>query len=119
MGRRVVEIGERAAGGCFGVAGEEEAAGGERVAVFRHQGKINAVSNVCQHQNGPLGEGQVVDIKWKGDLYRVQIKAITRGKVTTKTLGIKRGKPQPKRRPVSPRDPFWPVGYQAWEIVAG
>ena len=33
---------------------------GERVAVFRYDGKISAVSNVCQHQNGPLGEGRIV-----------------------------------------------------------
>jgi sulfoxide reductase heme-binding subunit YedZ len=32
----------------------------ERVAVFKYDGKISAVSNVCQHQNGPLGEGKVV-----------------------------------------------------------
>ncbi len=34
---------------------------GERVAVFRYDGKVSAMSNVCQHQNGPLGEGKVVD----------------------------------------------------------
>ena len=33
---------------------------GERVAVFKYEGKISAVSNVCQHQNGPLGEGKIV-----------------------------------------------------------
>lgn len=33
---------------------------GERVAVFKYDGKISAVSNVCQHQNGPLGEGRIV-----------------------------------------------------------
>jgi sulfoxide reductase heme-binding subunit YedZ len=33
---------------------------GERVAVFRYDGKISALSNVCQHQNGPLGEGRIV-----------------------------------------------------------
>lgn len=33
---------------------------GERVAIFRYDGKISAVSNVCQHQNGPLGEGRIV-----------------------------------------------------------
>lgn len=33
---------------------------GERVAVFRHDGFVSAVSNVCQHQNGPLGEGKIV-----------------------------------------------------------
>jgi len=36
------------------------ALGGERVAVFRYDGKISALSNVCQHQNGPLGEGRVL-----------------------------------------------------------
>jgi nitrite reductase/ring-hydroxylating ferredoxin subunit len=33
----------------------------ERVAVFRYDGRISAISNVCQHQNGPLGEGRVVN----------------------------------------------------------
>jgi sulfoxide reductase heme-binding subunit YedZ len=33
---------------------------GERVAVFRYDGKVSALSNVCQHQNGPLGEGRIV-----------------------------------------------------------
>ena len=33
---------------------------GERVAVFRYDGKISAVSNVCRHQSGPLGEGKIV-----------------------------------------------------------
>lgn len=46
---------------------------GERVAIFRHDGKISAVSNVCQHQNGPLGEGRVVDgcitCPWHGYQY--------------------------------------------------
>jgi len=33
---------------------------GERVAVFRYDNRISAVSNVCRHQNGPLGEGKIV-----------------------------------------------------------
>jgi nitrite reductase/ring-hydroxylating ferredoxin subunit len=33
---------------------------GERVAVFRYDGRVSAISNVCQHQNGPLGEGRIV-----------------------------------------------------------
>jgi sulfoxide reductase heme-binding subunit YedZ len=33
---------------------------GERVAIFRYEGKVSALSNVCQHQNGPLGEGRIV-----------------------------------------------------------
>lgn len=46
---------------------------GERVAVFKYDGKIAAVSNVCQHQNGPLGEGKVIDgcitCPWHGYQY--------------------------------------------------
>ncbi len=47
----------------------------ERVAVFRYdQNKLCAVSNVCQHQNGPLGEGKVIDgcitCPWHGYQYR-------------------------------------------------
>ena len=34
---------------------------GERVAVFRYEGRLSALSNVCQHQNGPLGEGRIVN----------------------------------------------------------
>ena len=47
----------------------------ERVAVFRYDdNKLCAVSNVCQHQNGPLGEGRVIDgcitCPWHGYQYR-------------------------------------------------
>ena len=35
-------------------------AAGERIAVFRYGHQVSAVSNVCQHQNGPLGEGKIV-----------------------------------------------------------
>ena len=47
----------------------------ERVAVFRYDdNKLCAVSNVCQHQNGPLGEGKVIDgcitCPWHGYQYR-------------------------------------------------
>ena len=47
---------------------------GERVAVFRYNGKVSCVSNVCQHQNGPLGEGRIVDgcitCPWHGYQYQ-------------------------------------------------
>ena len=47
---------------------------GERVAIFRYEGKISVVSNVCQHQNGPLGEGRIIDgcitCPWHGYQYR-------------------------------------------------
>jgi len=52
--------------------------GAERIAVFRYRDngktKLAAVSNVCQHQNGPLGEGRVIDglitCPWHGYQYR-------------------------------------------------
>jgi nitrite reductase/ring-hydroxylating ferredoxin subunit len=34
---------------------------GERIAVFRHEKGISAIMGVCSHQNGPLGEGCVID----------------------------------------------------------
>ena len=47
--------------------------GGERVAVFRYDGRVSAVSNVCRHQNGPLGEGKIIDgcitCPWHGYQY--------------------------------------------------
>ena len=50
------------------------APGGERIAVFRYAGKVAAVSNVCRHQGGPLGEGRVIDgcitCPWHGFQYR-------------------------------------------------
>ena len=46
---------------------------GERVAIFKYEGKISALSSVCKHQNGPLGEGKVVDgcvvCPWHGYQY--------------------------------------------------
>lgn len=46
---------------------------GERVAIFRYDGRVSAVSNVCRHQNGPLGEGKIVDgcitCPWHGYQY--------------------------------------------------
>ncbi len=47
--------------------------GGERIAVFRYDGKVSCVSSVCRHQNGPLGEGKIVDgcitCPWHGYQY--------------------------------------------------
>jgi nitrite reductase/ring-hydroxylating ferredoxin subunit/DMSO/TMAO reductase YedYZ heme-binding membrane subunit len=63
---RVEEIAEKRA--------KVVALAGERVAVFRYDGKVSAISNVCQHQNGPLGEGKILDgcvtCPWHGYQYR-------------------------------------------------
>ena len=45
----------------------------ERIAVFKTEGSLYAVNNVCKHQNGPLGEGKIVDgcitCPWHGYQY--------------------------------------------------
>lgn len=48
---------------------------GDRVAVFRHGEKLSAIANACAHQNGPLGEGRIlnclVTCPWHGFQYDV------------------------------------------------
>lgn len=76
--RRQDEVGKEYVPACSVDEIEENRArivqcGGERVAVFRYGGKLSAVSNVCRHQNGPLGEGKIVDgcitCPWHGYQY--------------------------------------------------
>ncbi len=51
------------------------AKGGERIAVFRDGDQIGALSNLCAHQNGPIGEGRIIDgcvtCPWHGYQYRL------------------------------------------------
>ena len=46
---------------------------GERVAIYRYDGNISAISGVCRHQNGPLAEGRILDgcitCPWHGYQY--------------------------------------------------
>jgi len=46
---------------------------GERIAIFKYDGKLSALSNVCRHQNGPLGEGKIINgcvtCPWHGYQY--------------------------------------------------
>jgi len=46
---------------------------GERVAIFKYDGRVSAISNVCRHQNGPLGEGRIINgcitCPWHGYQY--------------------------------------------------
>ena len=46
----------------------------ERIAVFKYDGKLSAVHNVCKHQMGPLGEGKIIDgcitCPWHGYQYQ-------------------------------------------------
>ncbi len=49
---------------------------GERVAIVKYEGKISALSGVCQHQNGPLAEGKFVHgcltCPWHGYQYKCE-----------------------------------------------
>jgi nitrite reductase/ring-hydroxylating ferredoxin subunit/DMSO/TMAO reductase YedYZ heme-binding membrane subunit len=49
---------------------------GERIAVFRDGDQIGALTNLCAHQNGPLGEGRMIDgcvtCPWHGYQYRLE-----------------------------------------------
>ena len=46
---------------------------GENIAIFKYEGKVSAVHNVCRHQMGPLGEGKIIDgcitCPWHGYQY--------------------------------------------------
>ena len=49
---------------------------GDRVAVFLMEGQLSAIANACAHQNGPLGEGKIIDClvtcPWHGFQYDVR-----------------------------------------------
>lgn len=52
------------------------APGGERIAVFRDGAQVGALTNLCAHQNGPIGEGRIIDgcvtCPWHGFQYRLE-----------------------------------------------
>ncbi len=45
----------------------------QNIAIFKYDQKISAVSNICKHQMGPLGEGKIIDgcitCPWHGYQY--------------------------------------------------
>ena len=82
---------------------------GERVAVFRYDGKVSAISNVCKHQNGPLGEGKIVDgcvvCPWHGYQYRPDDGASPppfSEKVPTFRVAVRAGRVFVDPRPLAP-----------------
>lgn len=90
--------------------------GSERIAVFRSAGKVSAISNVCRHQNGPLGEGKIVDgcvvCPWHGYQYRPHDGASPppfTEKVATYRLRIEAGRLQVDPRPLPPGTPVEPA----------
>ena len=98
---------------------------GERVAVYLMDGSLSAISNACAHQNGPLGEGRVIDClvtcPWHGFQYNVrngQSPAPFTEKVPTYNLRISGTTVQvdPKANP--PGTPVDPVALPAAERSA-
>lgn len=90
--------------------------GGERVAVFKYDGKLSAVSGVCQHQNGPLGEGCIIDglitCPWHGYQYRPEDGASPppfHEKVPTFRLRLENGRVLVDPRPNPPGTRVEPV----------
>ena len=85
---------------------------GERIAVFRDGSEIGALSNLCAHQNGPIGEGCIIDgcvtCPWHGYQYR-----LTDGcapppfteKLATYRVRVSRGVVEVDPRPLPPGTP--------------
>lgn len=99
---------------------------GERVAVFRYDGKVSAISNVCQHQNGPLGEGKVVDglvvCPWHGYQYQPDCGASPEPfteKVPTFRTRVVGGRVWIDPRPLPPGTPVPPARIDGGGIDGG
>lgn len=91
-------------------------ANGERIAVFNDQGRISAVTNVCAHQGGPLGEGKVIDgcitCPWHGWQYRAHDGCSPppfTEKITTYQVRVRAGRLQVCATPLPPGTPTTPV----------
>ena len=88
------------------------APGGERIAVFRDGSQIGAVTNLCAHQNGPLGEGRIIDgcitCPWHGYQYRLADGCAPppfTEKLATHRLRIERGVIEVDPAPLPPGTP--------------
>ena len=89
-----------------------ETGGGERIAVFRDGAMVAAVTNLCAHQQGPLGEGRVVDgcitCPWHGYQYRLSdgcAPAPFTEKLATYRLRLRNGMLELDPRPLAPGTP--------------
>ncbi len=90
--------------------------GGERIAVFRHRDGVSAVTNVCAHQGGPLGEGRIIDgcitCPWHGWQYRpgdgCSPPPFTE-RIATYKVRIVRGRVQVHSAPEAPGTPLPPA----------
>jgi nitrite reductase/ring-hydroxylating ferredoxin subunit/DMSO/TMAO reductase YedYZ heme-binding membrane subunit len=86
--------------------------GRERIAVFRDGNQIGAVTNLCAHQNGPLGEGRIIDgcitCPWHGYQYRLSDGCAPppfTEKLTTYRVRLKDGNIEVDPNPLPPGTP--------------
>ena len=85
-------------------------------AIFRHEGALCAISNVCAHQGGPLGEGKIVGgcitCPWHGYQYlphNGQSPPPFTEKVPTYSVRIVSGRVQINPAPLPPGTPTQPA----------
>lgn len=85
---------------------------GERIAVYRDGAKIGALTNLCAHQNGPLGEGRIIDgcvtCPWHGYQYRLDDGCAPppfTEKLATYPLRLRDGNVEVYPRPLTPGTP--------------
>ncbi|MEP7029517.1 MAG: Rieske 2Fe-2S domain-containing protein [Pseudolabrys sp.] len=88
------------------------APGGERIAVFRDGEQVGALTNLCAHQNGPLGEGRIIDgcvtCPWHGYQYRLSdgcAPAPFTEKLATYRVRLHLGTVEVDPRPLAPGTP--------------
>ncbi len=93
---------------------------GDRAAVFRHQGRLVAVTNACAHQNGPLGEGRILDgcitCPWHGFQYRFEDGIAPppfTEKLPTYALRLNAGRVEIASTPNPPGEPAGPIDLSA------
>jgi nitrite reductase/ring-hydroxylating ferredoxin subunit/DMSO/TMAO reductase YedYZ heme-binding membrane subunit len=86
--------------------------GGERIAVFRDGNRISAMTNLCAHQGGPIGEGCIIDglvtCPWHGFQYRLEDGCSPppyTEKLATHRVRINRGVVEVDPRPLLPGTP--------------
>jgi nitrite reductase/ring-hydroxylating ferredoxin subunit/DMSO/TMAO reductase YedYZ heme-binding membrane subunit len=89
---------------------------GRSAAIFRNAGRLSAISNLCAHQNGPLGEGRVLDgcvtCPWHGYQYRLEdgcAPAPFTEKLATFNLRLSNGRVLLDPRPNPPGTPVAPL----------
>lgn len=96
---------------------------GDRIAIFRRGDELGAIANACRHQNGPLGEGKIIDClvtcPWHGFQYQLEDGRSPppfNEQVATYTLQWRDGAlwldlrslPPGTARPLTPFTPVWP-----------